>query len=128
MGEIERLKKDNEMLMNLIHDMVVGNQSAWIEWKHGKGAKAGMQWIENGLAGPGNIPSSEVSKHYKNPQLYFNEQKAEPFPDCVCGNPSSILWMGRGYCCDEHQKMHREKLDSDAEKETGKIIKDMINQ
>lgn len=40
----------------IIHDMVVANQAAWIEWKHGGGAEDAMQWVENGLAGPGMIP------------------------------------------------------------------------
>lgn len=51
---IEQLKMYGE----IIHNMVVGNQAAWIEWKHGKGAEAAMKWVHNGLAGPGNIPDA----------------------------------------------------------------------
>src|SRR5690606_34525521 len=32
-------------------------QAAWIEWRHGRGAEEGMQWIENTLNGPGLIPN-----------------------------------------------------------------------
>ena len=103
---------DNEKeLMNIIHDLIVAQQSAWIEWKHGRGAKAGMQWIENGLAGPGNIPDESMSKYYKEAQLFYNENKSHPFPVCVCGNPSSIMWMDNGYCCEEHEAMHKESIE-----------------
>lgn len=39
-----------------LHNTLVGNQSAWIEWRHGAGAEEAMTWIHNGLAGPGLIP------------------------------------------------------------------------
>ena len=94
-------------LINIIHDMIVAQQSAWIEWRHGGGAKAGMQWIENGLSGPGNIPDESMSKYYKDAQYFFDEQKSEPFPVCVCGKPSRIMWMGNGYCCDSHYEIHK---------------------
>lgn len=113
-SEIERLKKSNRLMDGMINDMIVANQAAYIEWRHGRGAKAAMQWVENGLAGPGHIPGRETSKYYKNAQLYFNEQKSDPFPVCPCGNPSSMLSMGHGYCCEEHMAMHKEKLDDDA--------------
>jgi len=50
--------RTNRELGGIIHDITVGQQAAWIEWKHGGGAEEGMQWIENGLAGPGMIPGS----------------------------------------------------------------------
>lgn len=39
-----------------MHDQITAQQAAWIEWQHGKGADAAMDWIHNGLAGPGHIP------------------------------------------------------------------------
>ena len=84
----------------IIHDMVVSNQSAWIEWQHGGGADAGMRWIENGLWGPGRIPD-EDEPFSKNANHWFSANKHDPFPVCACGNPSSQLWMGKGACSDE---------------------------
>ena len=46
----------NRDLGCIIHDITVGQQAAWIEWKHGGGAEEAMQWIENALEGPGMIP------------------------------------------------------------------------
>lgn len=61
--EVAKLRADIDALTNVhfklcqcIHNMVVAEQAAWIEWKHGRGADAAMQWIENGLIGPGHIP------------------------------------------------------------------------
>ena len=122
MTELDRLRKSAKLMNSIIHDMVVANQSAYIEWKHGKGAKAAMQWVENGLSGPGHVPGKETSKYYRDAQLFFNEQRTDPFPKCPCGNPSLILHMGRGYCCDEHMAMHKEKLDDNAKKATDKIV------
>ena len=119
--DLEKLKKSYKQLARMYEDLIVGNQSAWIEWKNGKGAKAGMQWIENSLSGPSLIPSDN-EPYFKDPQLYFNANKSDPFPKCPCGNPSSILWMGNGYCCNEHQDMHKDKLNDNAEKETIKIL------
>jgi len=123
--DIKQLEKDNKLLNKMLHDIIVGNQSAWIEWKYGKGAISAMNWIENGLSGPGHIPNSEMSKYYKNAQLFYNEQRSDPFPVCPCGNPSSILWMSKGYCCNEHQDMHKAKLEDNAEKETIRIINNL---
>ena len=117
---------DNEKeLINIIQDLIVAQQSAWIEWKHGGGAEAGMQWIENGLAGPGNIPDESMSKYYKDAQYFFDEQKSEPFPVCVCGKPSRTMWMGNGYCCEEHEDMHRESLEDKSTKIANDAIEKM---
>jgi hypothetical protein len=62
----------------IIHDMTVANQAAWIEWKHGGGADAAMEWVENGLEGPGLLPGSceddidEADPILKNPQGYYD--------------------------------------------------------
>ena len=100
-AEVERLKVFSEDLGKIIHDMVVGQQAAWIEWRHGKGAEEAMGWIENGLAGPGHIPD-EDAPYGKEPQAFYDANRADPFPACHCGRPSNILWMGKGFCSIEH--------------------------
>jgi len=90
-----------KILNNIIHDQVVVMQSAWIEWRSGKGADAAMQWIENELEGPGHIPE-EGTPFCDLPQAWFDEHKSDPFPRCWCGMPSNILQNGKGFCCDEH--------------------------
>lgn len=123
---IKQLEKTVELLGKINHDFIVVNQAAWIEWKNGGGMKKALQWIENGLMFPGLLPDPE-HPNYKNAQFYYNSEKSDKFPDCPCGNPSSILWMGKGYCCDEHLEMHREKLEHDAKIETDKILKRTMN-
>lgn len=121
MTEIEKLKKENLLVWKLFHDFIAGNQAAWIEWKNGRGAKAAMQWVENGLSGPGHIPNSN-DKYYNNAQLFFNANQSDPLPICPCGNPSSILWMGNGYYSEAHQQMHRDSLEHKAKGHTDEII------
>jgi hypothetical protein len=99
----KRVTKDEiiEMQNKIIHDLVVANQAAWIEWRHGKGAEAAMTWVHNGLVGPGSIPD-ENAPWGKEAQAWFDANRADPFPFCYCGRPSHQLWMGKGACCDEH--------------------------
>lgn len=99
------MTKDEIIAMQnkIIHDMVVANQAAWIEWQHGKGAEAAMTWIHNGLLGHGHIPD-ETAPWGKEAQAWFDANRAEPFPVCYCGRPSHHLWMGKGACCDEHMR------------------------
>ena len=104
--ELARAKKLTNDLGKIIHDMTVAQQAAWIEWQHGKGAEAGMQWIQNGLFGPGFIPD-EDEPYGKEAQAWFDANRADPFPTCFCGRPSNILWMGKGFCCDAHYQQHR---------------------
>lgn len=99
--EIALRLKLNREFSSIIHDAVVANQAAYIEWRHGKGAEGGMQWVENGLAGPGHIPR-EHAPYGKEAQAYFDANKSDRFPTCYCGRPSNILHMGSGYCCDAH--------------------------
>lgn len=89
--EIEKLKHANQISNKLISILIVTNQSAWIEWKYGKGAKAAMQWIENSLRGPGNIPTSETSKYCKDAQLF----------SMICSQTDSLTALAvilRQYC------------------------------
>lgn len=100
------IKKSMELLGILgkvIHDLTVGQQAAWIEWRHGDGAEAGMRWVHNGLAGPGHIPD-EDAPYGKEAQAYFNANCSDPIPQCACGRPSGQLWMGHGACCNEHMQ------------------------
>jgi len=99
--EIHRLKEQLRTAHKIIHNQVVANQSAWIEWQHGKGAEAAMSWIHNGLVGPGQIPY-EKELWGKDAQAWYDANQAEPFPACYCGRPSNQLWMGNGACCEEH--------------------------
>ncbi|WP_241132615.1 hypothetical protein [Achromobacter insuavis] len=90
-----------DTLSKIVHNMVVAEQAAWIEWQHGEGAEAGMRWIGNGLAGPGHIPN-EAEPYAKEAQAWYDANKADPFPTCYCGRPSNILHLGKGYCSTEH--------------------------
>ncbi|WP_175946701.1 hypothetical protein [Burkholderia pyrrocinia] len=98
-------------LSDIIHDQTVAMQSAVIEWQHGKGAEAGLIWIVNTLEGPGHLPDFDAP-HGKHAQFWFNANQANPLPACFCGNPSSSLWMGQGFCCDEHYREAKAKYDA----------------
>ncbi|QIY81467.1 hypothetical protein [Chromobacterium violaceum] len=58
----------------LLHDNITAMQSAWIEWKHGQGAAAAMEWIENTLNGPDLIPDEDEP----------NSQNAQAWYDANC--------------------------------------------
>lgn len=85
------------------HDLLVVMQATLIEWKHGKGAEAALQWIVNTLAGPGLLPDPEAP-YGKEAQAFFDANQANPMPVCHCGRPSHIGWMGKGFCCEEHYR------------------------
>ncbi len=110
--EVERLTDTNKQFGKIIHNQVVANQAAWIEWQHGKGAEAAMVWVQNGLLGPGHIPD-ESEPWANDPQAYYDANNADPFPACHCGRPSNQLWMGRGACCDEHMLDIKRKVTAD---------------
>lgn len=95
--ELEHLK----MVTNMHHDALVTMQCALIEWKHGKGAEAGLQWLVNTLAGPGLLPSPD-EPWGKDAQRYHDANQSNPMPVCACGTPSHIGWMGQGFCSEEH--------------------------
>ncbi|MEB2544324.1 hypothetical protein [Burkholderia cenocepacia] len=98
-------------LLDIIHDQTVAMQSAIIEWQHGNGAEAGLNWIVNTLSGPGHLPDFDAP-HGKHAQFWFNANQANPMPTCFCGNPSSSLWMGQGFCSDEHYREAKAKHDA----------------
>ena len=64
----------------------------------------------NTLAGPGHLPDFNAP-HGTHAQFWFNANQTNPLPACVCGNPSSSLWMGQGFCCDEHYHEAKAKYD-----------------
>lgn len=99
--ELEQRQRLYTELVHGLHDKICGQQAAYIEWKHGKGAEAAMAWVVNDLAGPGFIPD-ENAPWGKEAQAFFDANKVEPFPVCTCGRPSNILWMGKGFCCRAH--------------------------
>lgn len=121
--EVENLTGENDVLREklaqreerygelaaIFRDKIVGEQAAYIEWQHGKGADAGMQWIANGLGGPGFIPD-ENEPWGTEAQAYYDANKSDPLPACPCGRPSNQFWMGNGACCDGHMaKIRAEK-------------------
>lgn len=114
--EMARAKRLANDMGKIIHDMVVGQQAAWIEWQHGKGAEAAMGWIHNGLLGPGHIPD-EDDTYGKEPQAWYDANRADPFPACFCGRPSNTLWMGKGFCCNAHYEQRKSRVESQTKKE-----------
>jgi len=109
--EAVRAQELSKELANIIHDQAVAMQAAIIEWQHGKGAEAGLSWIVNTLEGPGHLPDFDAP-YGKQAQFWFDANRAEPFPKCFCGNPSHMLWMGQGFCCDAHYDEAKAKRDA----------------
>lgn len=66
--ELKKLKAQVRMGNEIIHNMIVSNQSAWIAWQQGD-TKTAMRFIHNGLVGPGHIPINDsglnAQKHKK---------------------------------------------------------------
>lgn len=95
-------------ICDMHHDLIVTMQAAVIEWQHGKGIEAAMAWIVNTLDGPGLIPRDDAP-YGKEAQAFFDENRAHPFPRCMCGRPSHIGWMSQGFCSQEHYAEARAK-------------------
>lgn len=49
---------------------LLGMRASVVEWQKGKGADAAIQWIWNGLAGPGELPPEEETQA----QAYFDRE------------------------------------------------------
>lgn len=71
------LTAENQDLRMLVKEMdllfgryLLGMRASVVEWQHGKGAEAAMQWIWNGLAGPGELPPEEETQA----QAYFDRE------------------------------------------------------
>lgn len=104
----DKAKELNKDYSNIIHDLTVVMQAAWIEWQHGRGAEYAMNWIHNTLAGPGHIPN-EDDPYGKESQAWYDANQSNPFPKCFCGRPSNILSKGQGFCSEAHQHEHKAK-------------------
>ncbi|BAW23982.1 MULTISPECIES: hypothetical protein [Pseudomonas] len=77
LAEVGRLKTENQDLRMTVKEMdlmfgrtLLGMRGAVIEWQRGHGADAGMQWIWNGLEGPGELPPDEEIQA----QAYFDRE------------------------------------------------------
>ncbi|MYM81140.1 hypothetical protein GTP44_04095 [Duganella sp. FT50W] len=119
---IAALERQEGTIAKIMNDLLVGNQSAWIEWQHGKGAEAAMEWVENSLAGCGT--PAEDAPWSKDAQAWYSANKADPFPTCFCGRPSNHLWMGKGFYSDAHYDQARAKAAAEATGKTGLPIFD----
>lgn len=106
MTEQKRSDGATKILSDAMHDNIVAMQAAWIEWRHGRGPEAAMQWIENTLYGPGFIPKHDAP-YGTEAQAFFDANQANPLPTCACGRPSNIGWMGKGFCSEEHYREAR---------------------
>ncbi|MFV2949281.1 hypothetical protein [Pseudomonas japonica] len=76
----DHLKAENEALRMQVKELdltfgryLLGMRAAVVEWQEGKGADAAMQWIWNGLAGPGELPPKEETEA----QAYFDREVAQ---------------------------------------------------
>lgn len=68
--QIEDLRVKIKEMDRLFGRHILGNKSAVIEWTDGQGAEKAMEWIWNGLMGPGLLPPDEE----KDAQGYFNRE------------------------------------------------------
>lgn len=73
----DELKAENEALRMQVKELdllfgryLLGMRAAVVEWQKGKGADAAMQWIWNGLRGPGELPPEEETQA----QAYFDRE------------------------------------------------------
>lgn len=101
--EVARLKRAVKMLNDALHNHIVANQSAWIEWRHGAGAEAAMRWVHNGLAGPDLIPD-EDAPYGKEAQAWYDANNADPLPPCHCGRPSNTAGAAGSACSEAHYR------------------------
>ena len=74
---ILELLAENEALRMAVKELdltfgryLLGMRAAVVEWQKGKGADAAMQWIWNGLRGPGELPPEEETQA----QAYFDRE------------------------------------------------------
>jgi len=78
--ELADLRDENERARMRIKELdllfgryLLGMRASVIEWQHGEGAAAAMQWIWNGLAGPGELPPEDETQA----QAYFDREIAQ---------------------------------------------------
>lgn len=104
----EKRRDLNQELAAMHQDLLVTMQSALIEWIHGRGAEAALQWIVNTLDGPGLLPDPDAPWG-RDAQRWMDANRSDPLPVCKCGTPSHIAWMGQGFCCEEHYREAKAK-------------------
>lgn len=109
-----RLDRDRaDVMTRLASDLITVMQSTWIEFEHGGGAEDAMQWILNQLGPPGIMPEGEWST---DAEAWYAAHRSDPFPQCHCGRPSSILSGGKGYCSPECES-ESSRADGGAQRE-----------
>jgi len=93
-NEIERYRRSSFLMSQTLHNVMVGNQAAWIEWQHGGGAEAAMTWIHNGLAGPGLIPDGGEAQAFFNANV---DDRLDPpaTPDDLVVTRMHVIAAGR---------------------------------
>ena len=69
-NKIDKLEQARKLDSRIIHDTLVGMQSAVIDAKH-YGPERGMTWIESGLDGPDMLPD-ESDANYHDAQAYYD--------------------------------------------------------
>lgn len=76
-AEVERLTRGRRTLTEVIHNHCLAMSAAVIEMRAGKGAQAGMAWIENTLAGPGLYPDVNEAQAMGGAQAWFDAKSEE---------------------------------------------------
>ena len=76
-AERDQVNAESQDLRMLVKEMdltfgryLLGMRAAVVEWQKGKGADAAMEWIWNGLRGPGELPPEEETEA----QAYFDRE------------------------------------------------------
>lgn len=98
-----RASEGRQAINDSYNDLIVTMQAAWIEWKHGGGAEEAMAWIHNALWGPGLIPD-ESEAFSKESQAFWDANRSNPWPDCVCGRPSNRSTTAGSFCSEECER------------------------
>lgn len=70
LDENEALRMQVKEIDLLFGRYLLGMRAAVVEWQKGKGADAAIQWIWNGLRGPGELPPEDETQA----QAYFDRE------------------------------------------------------
>ena len=70
----DKERESLKMVTDMHHDLLVVMQPTLIEWKHGKGAEAALQWIVNTLTGPGHLPDLDEARARGGAQAWFDQE------------------------------------------------------
>lgn len=77
LAENAKLYRTALSMGDVIDNHCLAMQAAVIEMYIGKGAEAGMRWIENTLAGPGLYPDVDEAQELGGAQAWFDAKSAE---------------------------------------------------